>query len=345
MPQDWRNPAERTQSPGAVWARSRPHLGYPAPGRRTLGRVARSAQHRRVGELVRRTTSRERDDVVNGQVRRWVGGAVVARAPVAVLAAPGPQDSGAEALPGPRAVQGVMPAAVGLPGVLGAATTSAAGDDAADRAQLHSAIVGEAGWRGLFACGATPARPWQSEPAQDQGMDRWSIPAGELEAAFARAAVLQREIERKERLLGRRVQVLAKGIADLMHPGEMHYRRGIGVHAFPVDGVNCLAATYTEEERDRFTYRYAVLCGGEAAKRALNTAALNPGDSDEPGSRRIAMATYGEFVDFVERLPAYLKDVTRNLETRIGEADDAAASARQIGRQVSARTRTGRSQG
>jgi hypothetical protein len=37
-------------------------------------------------------------------------------------------------------------------------------------------------------------------------MDRWSIPAGELEASFARAAVLQREIERKERLLGRRIQ-------------------------------------------------------------------------------------------------------------------------------------------
>lgn len=37
-------------------------------------------------------------------------------------------------------------------------------------------------------------------------MDRWSIPAGQLEASFARAAVLQREIERKERLLGRRIQ-------------------------------------------------------------------------------------------------------------------------------------------
>lgn len=34
-------------------------------------------------------------------------------------------------------VQGVVPAALGLPGVLGAATTRAAGDDPTDRAQLH----------------------------------------------------------------------------------------------------------------------------------------------------------------------------------------------------------------
>jgi hypothetical protein len=34
-----------------------------------------------------------------------------------------------------------VPAAVGLSGVLGAAATSAAGDDTADRAQLHPRIV------------------------------------------------------------------------------------------------------------------------------------------------------------------------------------------------------------
>jgi hypothetical protein len=38
-----------------------------------------------------------------------------------------------------------VPTAVGLPRVLGAATTSAAGDDAADRAQLHPRIVGGLG--------------------------------------------------------------------------------------------------------------------------------------------------------------------------------------------------------
>jgi hypothetical protein len=174
-------------------------------------------------------------------------------------------------------------------------------------------------------------------------MDRWSIPAGQLEASFARAAVLQREIERKERLLGRRIQVLAKGLADLMQPGEMHYRRSVGLHAFPVDGVRCLAAAYLEEEGDGYRYRYAVLCGGEAAKRALKTANLDPGDSDEPGSRRISLATYADYIDFVERLPAYLGDVTRDLEARIREADNTEATARQAGRRLLARARRARS--
>lgn len=170
-------------------------------------------------------------------------------------------------------------------------------------------------------------------------LNRWSIPAGELEAAFTRAAVLHREIERKERLLGRRVQTLAKGLADLMQPGEMHFRRSIGVHAFPVDGVNCLAAAYLDEERDGYRYHYAVLCGGEAAKRALRTADLDPGDSDEPGSRRVALADYDDYVAFVERLPAYLEDVTRDLEARLREAESTEAKARKVGRQLSARPR------
>jgi hypothetical protein len=176
-------------------------------------------------------------------------------------------------------------------------------------------------------------------------MGTWSIPAGQLEASFARAAVLQREIERKERLLGRRVQVLAKGLADLMQPGEMHHRRGIGLHAFPADGVLCLAAAYLEEERDGYRYRYAVLCGGEAAKRALATASLDPGDSDEPGSRRIAMATYDDYVAFVDRLPKYLDDVTRDLEAQIRQAESTEATTRQVGRKLSARARSARSHG
>ena len=80
--------------------------------------------------------------MIDGQVGGSVGGAAVARTPVAVLTTPGPKHPGAEALPGPRAVQGVVPAAVGLAGVLGAAATRAAGDDTADRAQLHPQIVG-----------------------------------------------------------------------------------------------------------------------------------------------------------------------------------------------------------
>jgi hypothetical protein len=109
-------------------------MGYPAPvGRGALARVARAAQHRGVRHVGRRTARSERDDVVDGQVARRVGVALVARAPVAVLAAPGATHAGAEALPGPRAVQSVVPAAVGLASVLGAASTRAAGDDTTDR--------------------------------------------------------------------------------------------------------------------------------------------------------------------------------------------------------------------
>ncbi len=79
--------------------------------------------------------------MIDGQVDRRMSVALVARAPVAVLAAPGAEHAGAEALPRPGAVEGVVPAAVGLPGVLEAAATRAAGDDTTDRAQLHPRIV------------------------------------------------------------------------------------------------------------------------------------------------------------------------------------------------------------
>ena len=70
-----------------------------------------------------------------------MGVALIARAPVAMLATPGVEHAGAEALPGARAAEGVVAAAVGLPSVLGTATTRAAGDDTTDRAQLHPRIV------------------------------------------------------------------------------------------------------------------------------------------------------------------------------------------------------------
>ena len=136
--QESRNPAVRTQSPGAVCGQSRRRMGYPTPvGRRTLRRVARPAQHGGVADVERRTASGERNDVIDGEVSRSMGVALVARAPVAVLAAPGTEHAGAEALPGPRAVQGVVPAAAGLAGVFATSATHAAGDDTADRAELH----------------------------------------------------------------------------------------------------------------------------------------------------------------------------------------------------------------
>jgi hypothetical protein len=66
-----------------------------------------------------------------------MGVTLVARTPVAVLTTPCPEHPRAQTLPGPRAVQGVVAAAVRLPGVLGAATAGSARDDAADRAELH----------------------------------------------------------------------------------------------------------------------------------------------------------------------------------------------------------------
>lgn len=62
-----------------------------------------------------------------------------------MLATPGAENAGAETLPGPRPVQGVVPAAIGLPRMLSAATARAARQDATDRARLH-------GWPVL--CGA-----------------------------------------------------------------------------------------------------------------------------------------------------------------------------------------------
>ncbi len=69
------------------------------------------AARRGVTDVERRTTSGERHDVIDGQIPRVVGWPPVAGAPVPVLATPGPEHAGAEVLPCPHAVQGVVPAA------------------------------------------------------------------------------------------------------------------------------------------------------------------------------------------------------------------------------------------
>ena len=103
--------------------RARRPMGYPTPvRRRTLGRVARPTEHCAVSGVERGPADGQRDDMVDREIARPVGGALVARAPVPVLTTPSAEHAGAESLPGPRAVQGVVPAAVGLPGVLGAST-------------------------------------------------------------------------------------------------------------------------------------------------------------------------------------------------------------------------------
>jgi hypothetical protein len=164
---------------------------------------------------------------------------------------------------------------------------------------------------------------------------------GQLEQSFARVNQLQAELQRKERAIGRKVQVLAKGLAGLMEPGAHLFRIGVGLHAFDVDGAVCLAAAYLEPEGDNFRYRYAVLCGGEAAKRALRTAVLDASDCDEPGSgRRIALATYADYDDFVYRLPKFIADVTRRLEDRIQQTEGVDAQIRTARRRLSAAKRS-----
>jgi hypothetical protein len=78
----------------------------------------------------------------------------------------------------------------------------------------------------------------------------WSIPPCQLEQSFARASQLRAELERKERAIGRRVQTLAKGFADLVEPGTSLHRRGVGLHAFDAGGSVCLAAAYLEPDGD-----------------------------------------------------------------------------------------------
>ena len=106
--------------------------------RRTLGRVAGATEHGEVADVQRRATGSKRHDVIGGQVDSRVRIPHVARAPVTVLATPRPEHSCAQALPGPRAVQGVVAAPVRQPGMDEAPTPRSARDDTADRAELHA---------------------------------------------------------------------------------------------------------------------------------------------------------------------------------------------------------------
>lgn len=125
-------------------------------------------------------------------------------------------------------------------------------------------------------------------------------------------------IAQKERAVRRRTQTVASALATLMRPGGYFHRAGIGIHAFVVAGGVCLCTAYLEQNRDEFEYRYAVLCGGEEAVRALRTAELDAAESDEPGpNRRIALASYSECKEFLERLPKYIADASEDLERRL----------------------------
>lgn len=148
--------------------------------------------------------------------------------------------------------------------------------------------------------------------------------ADQIAKTLAEAYRLRDEIARKERAIRRRTQTVAKALATLMGPGGHSYRVGIGVHAFEADGSLCLCAAYLEDVGKESRYRYAVLCGGEVAVRALRMAQLDPGDSDEPGPRRrIALATYVECEDFLDRLATLIADATRRLEERLARTQSA----------------------
>jgi len=153
----------------------------------------------------------------------------------------------------------------------------------------------------------------------------------DLQESFDRVARLRGDLPKRQNRINRQAQRLAWGLAALMEPGDYHFRLGLGVHAFDVAGRTCLAAAYMEERGDDSRYRYAVLCGGEDAKRALRTARLDPGDSDEPGpNRRVAPATFDEYEEFVERLPRYLNDVIRDLEAKVGRTQATEISNQRV---------------
>jgi hypothetical protein len=163
----------------------------------------------------------------------------------------------------------------------------------------------------------------------------------EIERAFARAQQMQADLARRQRAVGRKIQTMARALAALMKPGEHAYRVGVGLHAFDVDGTTCLAAAYLESMGDDHRYRYAVLCGGEAAKRALRSAALDPGDSDDPGpGRRVAPATYADYDDFLYRLPKYLDDINRRQQAHLAQVDQAEEPIRKGRSQLSAARRS-----
>lgn len=157
--------------------------------------------------------------------------------------------------------------------------------------------------------------------------------------SLAEAYRLRGEIARKERAIRRRTQTVARALAALMGSGGYSHRVGVGIHAFEADGTLSLCAAYLEHVGDEFKYRYAVLCGGEAAARALRTAQLDPADSDEPGpGRRIALATYVECEEFLDRLPKFIADARRVLERRLEQTGEAEAQLRDGQRALRAAT-------
>lgn len=145
MPHFWRNPAVRTQSPGADFGERRTCVWGPPVGPSgvheagSVGRVPRTAQHAGVDGVERRAAVGERLDVVERQVARWMRRMLgtIARAHVAVLADMARDHPPRQAGPSRISVDVMVGTEARQARMLGAAPASAAGDNTADRAQLH----------------------------------------------------------------------------------------------------------------------------------------------------------------------------------------------------------------
>ena len=92
--------------PAGSWPRLLQTAAISRSNARSQSQHAGAAEHRGVADVERCTASGQRHDVVDGRVGGAVGVALVAGAPVAVLAKPRSQHVGAESLPGPRAGRG-----------------------------------------------------------------------------------------------------------------------------------------------------------------------------------------------------------------------------------------------
>jgi hypothetical protein len=147
----WRSSAASTQREGADVQERRTRVWGP-PVRpsgideaRSVGRVPRATQHPSVGGVERRAAIDERQDVVKGEVTRWMRRMLgtIARADVAVLA-----DVAGDHPPGQASPSCIrMDVMVGTDArqarMLAAASSRSAGDDTTDGAEFHPSSAGD----------------------------------------------------------------------------------------------------------------------------------------------------------------------------------------------------------
>jgi hypothetical protein len=155
----------------------------------------------------------------------------------------------------------------------------------------------------------------------------------QIAQALHQAVRLRAEVARREKLIGRKVQRVARKLAELMGDGASFDRLNVEVAAFEVEGKMCLAAGYLDDVGTKYRYRYGVLYGGEPALRALRKARSALADEDEyllPP--RFYVAGYPEYEDFIHRLPKYVGDLVRRYEDALKAADQSDATVQHATR-------------